>query len=108
MSAEAKRNADRLEARMESTREHLADSIGALADKADLKGQAGHLVDDAAMKAEHAAAEAKIKAAEARDLAAAQASHLRSRAGELSPALVAVLVAAPVVALVLFRRLRRR
>ena len=111
MSTEPKKNADRekIEADMAATREHLTDSVGTLAAKADLKGQAGANLDEAKMKAERAADEAKIKAAEARDLAAAKASRAKSRIDDLSPLAVAALTVVPVLLLVVYvaRRARR-
>ncbi|MGI5288852.1 DUF3618 domain-containing protein [Nonomuraea polychroma] len=90
---------------IKETRQDLGETVGALADKADLKGRAGNAAETAKDKAAEAAETVKTKAADAADTVKSTAT---DAAGEAKKRPMLLIAAAGAVVAFMVRRIVRR
>ena len=103
-------SADEIEADIAATRERLAESVDALADKVNVKARAQDKVDQTKQQAREKVDETKQQAQEKVDQAKAKGTELLDQAKSVPRPVQLALVAVPVVVLVvvIITRLRRR
>src|SRR5919201_1762880 len=84
-TTEESRSPEEIQADIEATREELGDTVGALADKAEVKKQAKRKVEEIKAKAAAKKDEINAKAHEIKDRAAAKADEASEKAREAGP-----------------------